>query len=97
MTFEYSHVADTATAAGYERFDSQLRSMLGSPPHSLDPESSDLFDVYTGPNLGAGKKSLAFHVTLQSDSRTLTDQDVAKFLERVEREVGTLGGELRRE
>jgi phenylalanyl-tRNA synthetase beta chain len=60
-------------------------------------ESCELFDVYAGPNLGAGKKSLAFHVTLQSDSRTLSDQDVAKFLERVEREFQALGGELRRE
>jgi phenylalanyl-tRNA synthetase beta chain len=60
-------------------------------------ESSELFDVYTGPNLGPGRKSLAFHVTLLSESRTLTDQDVAKFLERVEKESAALGGELRRE
>lgn len=59
--------------------------------------SVELFDVYTGPNLGAGKKSLAFHVLLAADERTLGDQDVAKFLERVAREVQTLGGELRRE
>ena len=39
----------------------------------------------------------AWHVELLSDARTLTDQDVAKFLERVAREVQTLGGELRRE
>jgi phenylalanyl-tRNA synthetase beta chain len=59
--------------------------------------SSELFDVYSGANIGAGRKSLAFHVTLISESRTLTDQDVAKFLERAERELATLGGELRRE
>jgi phenylalanyl-tRNA synthetase beta chain len=59
-------------------------------------DSIELFDVYTGANLGAGKKSLAFHVGLQSESRTLTDQDVAKFLERVAREIEALGGELRR-
>ena len=57
----------------------------------------ELFDVYTGPNLAAGRKSLAFHVLLGAEERTLTDQDVAKFLERVAREVQTLGGELRRE
>lgn len=59
-------------------------------------DSVELFDVYSGPNLGAGKKSLAFHVGLQSESRTLTDQDVAKFLDRLARELETLGGELRR-
>jgi phenylalanyl-tRNA synthetase beta chain len=60
-------------------------------------ESIELFDVYAGTKLGAGRKSLAFHVTLMSESRTLTDQDVAKFLERAEREFSALGGELRRE
>jgi phenylalanyl-tRNA synthetase beta chain len=58
--------------------------------------STELFDVYAGPNLGPGRKSLALHVTLVSDSRTLTDQDVAKFLERTEREIQVLGGTLRR-
>jgi phenylalanyl-tRNA synthetase beta chain len=58
--------------------------------------ASDLFDVYTGPNLGTGRKSLAFHVTLESDDRTLSEQDVARFLDRLAREVAELGGELRR-
>lgn len=60
-------------------------------------QSIELFDVYTGANLAPGRKSLAFHVLLRSDARTLTDQDVAKFLERVERELKTVGAELRRE
>jgi phenylalanyl-tRNA synthetase beta chain len=58
--------------------------------------ASDLFDVYTGPNLGTGRKSLAFHVTLESDDRTLSEHDVARFLDRLAREVAELGGELRR-
>ncbi len=56
----------------------------------------ELFDVYSGPNLGPGKRSLAWHVTLRSDARTLTDEDVAKFLQRVERELSSAGAELRR-
>ena len=59
--------------------------------------STELFDVYTGPNLGPGKKSLAWHVVLQASDRTLTDEDVKKFLDRVERAAGELGGGLRRE
>ncbi len=55
-----------------------------------------LFDVYAGPNLGAGKKSLAFHVLLQSDTRTLTDKDGSKFLGRLEKGLSALGGELRK-
>ena len=53
--------------------------------------------MYTGPNLGAGRKSLAWHVVLQSDKKTLGEGDQQKFLKRVEREAQELGGELRRE
>lgn len=37
-----------------------------------------LFDVYRGPNLPAGKKSLAYALTYQAVDRTLTDKEVAK-------------------
>jgi phenylalanyl-tRNA synthetase beta chain len=60
------------------------------------PEAIELFDVYTGPNVGAGRKSLAYHVSLASDERTLNDQDAQKFLARVERAASELGGELRK-
>jgi phenylalanyl-tRNA synthetase beta chain len=59
--------------------------------------SLELFDLYRGPNVGEGRKSLAWHVVLRASDRTLTDQDVKKFLERVEREATALGGVLRRE
>jgi phenylalanyl-tRNA synthetase beta chain len=59
--------------------------------------SLELFDLYRGPNVGEGRKSLAWHVALRAPDRTLTDQDVKKFLERVEREAASLGGVLRRE
>jgi phenylalanyl-tRNA synthetase beta chain len=60
-------------------------------------ERCELFDLYRGPSLGAGKKSLAFHVHLVAADRTLNEQDVAKYLARVERAAIALGGELRRE
>jgi phenylalanyl-tRNA synthetase beta chain len=34
-----------------------------------------LFDLYQGPNLPAGKKSLAFRVVMQDTERTLTDME----------------------
>ncbi len=56
-----------------------------------------LFDVYRGQQIGAGKKSLAYSLTFQSDKATLTDQVVARqqqnIVKRLERE---LGAELRR-
>ncbi|MBI5289975.1 MAG: hypothetical protein HY873_13460 [Chloroflexi bacterium] len=51
-----------------------------------------VFDVYTGDQVPAGKKSVAFSVAYQSDERTLTDEDVAKaqrkIVERLRREFG---------
>jgi phenylalanyl-tRNA synthetase beta chain len=51
-----------------------------------------LFDVYRGEQIGPGKKSLAFNLTYQSETRTLTDKVVAKqqqkILTSLERELG---------
>lgn len=53
-----------------------------------------LFDVYNGDNLGAGKKSLAYRLTYQSPTGTLTDQDAAAIRTRIvkflEKEVGAV-------
>jgi phenylalanyl-tRNA synthetase beta chain len=56
----------------------------------------ELFDLYRGESVGAGRKSLAFHATLAAEDRTLGEDDVRKFLERAERAIAQLGGELRR-
>ena len=40
-------------------------------------ESIRLFDVYTGDQIGAGKKSLAFALRFRATDRTLTDSDAA--------------------
>jgi phenylalanyl-tRNA synthetase beta chain len=58
--------------------------------------SAEVFDVYEGPQVGEGKRSLAIHLVFQAPDRTLTDEDadagraaiVAALAER-------LGGELR--
>ncbi len=41
-------------------------------------ESVELFDIYTGEQIPAGSKSLAFRVYYRSPDRTLTDRDVEK-------------------
>ncbi len=50
-----------------------------------------LFDVYRDEKIGAGKKSLAYSLTYQSET-TMTDKDAAairnKIVKRLEREVG---------
>jgi phenylalanyl-tRNA synthetase beta chain len=40
-------------------------------------ESIWLFDIYTGPQVGKGKKSLAFALRFRAPDRTLTDAEVA--------------------
>jgi phenylalanyl-tRNA synthetase beta chain len=50
-----------------------------------------LFDLYTGGKLPAGKKSLAYRITFQSPSQTLTDEAANSVLKKV---LGRLAKEL---
>ena len=53
-----------------------------------------LFDIYTGDNLPAGKKSVAFNLVLRADDRSLTaqeaDDEVGIILARLEQEHGAV-------
>ena len=42
-----------------------------------------VFDVYHGPQVGEGRKSLAFSVEFQSPERTLSDEDAAALRQRI--------------
>jgi phenylalanyl-tRNA synthetase beta chain len=55
----------------------------------------ELFDLYTGDAVGAGKKSLAYHVLLQADDKTLGETEERKFLERLATKIGSIDGTLR--
>lgn len=55
-----------------------------------------LFDVFTGPAIGEGKKSLAIEVTLQPRERTLTDAEIEAACRKVVAAVArATGGKLR--
>jgi phenylalanyl-tRNA synthetase beta chain len=58
--------------------------------------AAELFDIYMGENVGPGRKSLAYHVLLQSETQTLTDADQAEFLSRFEGGLELLGARLRK-
>ena len=51
-----------------------------------------LFDVYEGEQIPPGKKSLAYHLSFQSPSKTLTDREVKRqrdrILARLEKQLG---------
>src|SRR5438445_7308361 len=59
-------------------------------------ESVELFDLFSGGEIGAARKSLAYRLTYRNRSRTLTSEEVnaahAKIRERLRRD---LGAELR--
>ena len=56
--------------------------------------SAAVFDVYTGPPVPAGKKSLAFSLSFQAPDHTLTDAEVSRQRQRI---VEQLKRELRAE
>ncbi len=58
-------------------------------------EDTEVFDVYTGEQVGEGRRSLALALSFRSLERTLTDEDVAPVRERIVAAVAQLGGELR--
>jgi phenylalanyl-tRNA synthetase beta chain len=55
----------------------------------------NVFDVYTGPQVGEGMRSLALALSFRAPDRTLTDEDVEPVRERIVVALGELGGELR--
>ena len=53
-----------------------------------------LFDIYRGPGIAEGKKSVAFSLELRADDRTLTDEDstgvVSTVLDALRKELGVV-------
>ena len=60
-----------------------------------DLESIELFDVFTGEQVGEGKKSLAFAVVFRSPSRTLDADGSEAIRARIVEAAGRLGAQLR--
>ena len=52
-----------------------------------------VFDLYEGENIPIGKKSIAFKVVIQSDNKTLTEDDInmvsGKIVKIIEGETGS--------
>ncbi len=56
----------------------------------------DLFDVYEGQNLPEGKKSYALSFSIQDNSKTLTDEQIDKIMNKLQKNFETeLGAVLR--
>jgi phenylalanyl-tRNA synthetase beta chain len=73
-----------------EKLDRAIRQGAGALLVDLD-----LFDVYRGEGVGAGRRSLAYRLRLQPTDRNLTDADIAAVRERCAAAASKLGAELR--
>jgi phenylalanyl-tRNA synthetase beta chain len=58
-------------------------------------QEAEVFDVYTGAQVGEGRRSLALALTFRALERTLTDEDVAPARARIVTALREIGGELR--
>ena len=58
-------------------------------------ESIELFDVFTGDQIGEGLKSLAFAVVFRAPDRTLTAEDSEAIRKAIVAKAATLGAQLR--
>ncbi len=54
-------------------------------------EAVNVFDLYTGAGLPAGKKSLAFSLSFRSAARTLTDDEVGAVFARIQQDIAADG------
>lgn len=55
----------------------------------------ELFDMYVGPQIGEGNRSLAYALMFQSEERTLTDAEIDSALDNIKDELAKLGFVLR--
>lgn len=55
-----------------------------------------LFDVFSGEKLGLGMKSIAYTLTFQNPEDTLEDEEVARYMEKIQKSLEvTIGAEVR--
>ena len=58
-------------------------------------QTVELFDLFRGKQVGAGKKSLALALQFRAPDRTLTDDEVVARREAIATALGEIGGALR--
>ena len=77
---DLAFVVDEAVPAG---------ELVAAARAAAGPELREMrvFDVYRGPQVGAGRKSIAFSVTFQSPQRTLSSDDAAMLRGRIVAEL----------
>ncbi len=72
--------------------EAEVRAAIAAEP---EVESILLYDLYTGEQVGAGRRSLTYEISLRAEGRTLTDAEVAGVVDRIARRLGELDVRLR--
>ncbi|NEG90087.1 phenylalanine--tRNA ligase subunit beta [Bifidobacterium aerophilum] len=78
------------TTVSADRLEAVIREAAGDALESIE-----LFDVFTGDQIGEGLKSLAFAVVFRAPDRTLTAEDSEAIRKAIVDKAGELGAQLR--
>jgi len=89
LTRDFAFVVDAGVEA-----ETLVRAVKGADKQLI--ADAALFDVYEGPGVGEGRKSLAVEVRIQPRDKTLTDEEIEKLSERIVAQAKkATGAELR--
>ena len=88
LTRDFAFIVDVDLPAG-----ELLRAVRGADKKLIT--DARIFDLFEGPSVGEGKKSLAVEVTLQPMDATLAEEDLKALADKVVASAGKLGAELR--
>jgi phenylalanyl-tRNA synthetase beta chain len=88
VTRDFAFVVDADLPAG-----DLARAVKGADKKLIT--DARIFDLFEGPSVGEGKKSLAVEVTLQPMDATLTEEDLKALSDKVVTNAAKLGAELR--
>ena len=85
---------DLSMTVSKEIFVGQLEKIIKKSGGKL-LESVELFDVYEGNQIKAGKKSVAYSLTFRAKDRTLEESEINVIVEKILNKLSELGAELR--
>ena len=88
VTRDFAFIVDADLAA-----DDLVRAVKSADKKLIT--DARIFDLFEGPSVGEGKKSLAVEVTLQPTDATLTEEDLKALSDKVVANAVKLGAELR--
>lgn len=80
-------VRDLALVAPEEKPAEEIEAAIKKAANSPLLRGLKLFDVFAGPALGAGNRSLAYSLTFGADDRTLRDEEIDAVVKRIVNEL----------